>query len=271
MAVLRIGLVQLRARRSKSESREAIKALLERSRVEADLIALPEYAMFDPTGVPPEHVAREAEQLDGPWVDFISWLAGQYSAYVVATLFEAGPRKPYNTAIVVSPGGSVVYTYRKLHLFDAYGYRESSYFTPGSTAPKPVEVKGVKLGIAICFDIRFPELFRLYALQGAQLAVVPSAWYRGPLKEEILRFLAQARAHENTMYVALPVLYGERFTGRSMLVNPLGVVEVDAGPGERYVEGIIDTSTVEQARKELPVLRLVRGDVYGLPRSRASS
>lgn len=255
----------MEAARSKEEARRGIERLLASARVEADVIAMPEYAMFDPTGLPPSRVAREAEPLDGPWVDFAASIAAQYSAYVVATMFEAAAPRPYNTAVVVSPGGGVVAVYRKLHLFDAYGYRESDYFQPGRAPPRPFEVRGVRLGLAICFDIRFPELFRSYALQGAHAVIVPAAWYRGPLKEEALRFLAQARAHENGMYVALPVLYGERFTGRSMVVDPYGVVEVDAGVGARYVEATLDTSLVEEARRQVPVLRMLRPEAYRLP------
>ena len=135
---LRVGLVQLRAARSKEEARERIVALLSRSRVEADLLAFPEYSMMDPTGAPPSRVAEAAEPLDGPWVEMGARLASEYSAYVVLTLFEKGERKPYNSAVLVKPSGDVALVYRKLHLFDAYGYRESDYFEPGSVVPDPV-------------------------------------------------------------------------------------------------------------------------------------
>ncbi len=262
MAELRLGLVQIAAPRSKSEAREKVRRLLGRARVEADIIAFPEYMMFDPTGLPPEKVAAEAEPLEGPWIDFVASLASEYSAYVLATMYEHAVPKPFNTAVLVAPNGHTLLVYRKTHLFDAYGYRESSYFQPGPGPSKPVDVKGFRVAVAICFEIRFPELFRHYALEGADVILVPSGWYRGPLKEETFRFLAQARAHENTVYLAAPILYGERFTGRSLVVDPYGVVVAEAGHGERYVEALVERSRLDEARRDLPLLRLRRPSLY---------
>jgi predicted amidohydrolase len=114
----------------------------------------------------------------------------------------------------------------------------------------------------VCFELRFPEVFRIHGARGAELVIVPAAWYRGDGKEEALRVLAQARAHENGYYVAVSAHYGSRFTGRSIVVNPLGLVEVDAGWGDRYVEHQLDKSMVEEARRLYPLLELRRTDLY---------
>ncbi|MCC6032873.1 MAG: nitrilase, partial [Desulfurococcaceae archaeon] len=127
-----------------------------------------------------------------------------------------------------------------------------------------VDIGKAKIAVAICFDIRFPELFRIYSLNGAELVVIPSAWFKGPLKEETLSFLARARAHENTIYVAVAVQYGDEYTGRSLVVDPWGTQILDLGVGEKYYELDVDIDLVSEVRKKLPVLQLRRTDLYRL-------
>ena len=126
------------------------------------------------------------------------------------------------------------------------------------------EVAGARVAVAVCFDLRFPELFRLYALAGAEVVAVPAAWYRGPLKEEMLHVLAKARAVENTVYVAVANQYSDRFTGRSVAADPMGVALVDLGVGERYAEVPLDLDYLEEVRRQIPLLGLRREDVYEL-------
>jgi len=94
--------------------------------------------------------------------------------------------------------------------------------------------------------------------------VVPSAWFKGPLKEETLSFLARARAHENTIYVAVAVQYGDEYTGRSLVVDPWGTQILDLGVGEKYYELDLDIDLVSEVRRKLPVLQLRRTDLYRL-------
>ncbi len=260
---LRIGVVQATSAKTKQESLRRINSLLSRNRVEADLLVFPEYLMADPTGEKPEFVAGVAEELNGEWIQFFQEIAREYSVYIVASMFEKNSRsKPYNTVFVLDSSGAIISTYRKIHLFNAYGYRESDYFEPGGEIPSPVDIKGFKVGLSVCFDLRFPELYRAYALMGADIVVVPSAWYSGPLKEETLRSLLKARAHENTIYLAAPVLYGKHFTGRSMVIDPYGVVILDLGIGEKYAEINLYRDILEEARKTLPLLEMRRPDLY---------
>ena len=229
-------------------------------------MVLPEYSMFVPDGLSPEEVYALSEGLDGPFLQELSRFAEEFSTYVLAPILERSekPPKVYNTSVLLSPSGAVVTTYRKLHLMDALGVRESTYVVPGDRPSPVVEVAGARVAIAVCFDLRFPELFRLYALAGAELVAVPAAWYRGPLKEEVLHALARARAIENTVYVAVANQYSDRFTGRSAAVDPLGVVAVDLGIGERYAEVSLDLNYLEEVRRQLPLLSLRREDVYEL-------
>ncbi|MEB3774372.1 MAG: carbon-nitrogen hydrolase family protein [Desulfurococcales archaeon] len=256
----RIGILQAPASSGKEQARKAVVEVLTKSRVEADIIVMPEYLMMDPTGLGPKELASIAEPLDGPWVRWIEGLSREYGACIVASMFERGDGKPYNT-VIVARDGELVYSYRKTHLFDALGYKESTVFNRGEEPPGTVDC-GMKIGTIVCFEIRFPELTRRLVLEGAEVIVVPAAWYRGDGKEEALRFLAQARAHENTVYVTVSALYGDRFTGRSMLINPMGIVVQDLGHGVRYVEADVDRGEISEARHRLPLLRLRRRELY---------
>ncbi len=257
-----IGLIQLNARLDKAESLKAVRRLATRI-PDNSIIAIPEYAMYDPTGVKAEELNRVAETLEGSWVKGLSEIARSKGSCVIGTLIERNSNgKPYNTAVILDERGEVIASYRKTHLFDALGYRESDVFTPGERLFTPVKACGLRIGLAICFEIRFPEILRYQALKGADLVVIPSAWYTGHGKEEQYRFLAQARAHENTIWIAAPILYGSRFTGRSMVVDPLGVVTAEAGYGEKVLQARVDTREVERAREILPLLGLRRTDLY---------
>ena len=265
-----VGFLQVAPRGSKEETLRAVERVLSTARPEADIYLTPEYLMLDPTGLDAGAVGSAAEGLDGPWLRFFREAARRRGSCFLATFFERAGDSVYNSVAVIDERGDVISVYRKTHLFDAYGYRESSFTRPGDRLFEPVKLCGVKVGLAVCFEIRFPEIFRAQALAGAELIAVPAAWYRGPLKEETLRFLAQARAHENTVYVAVASNPGENFVGRSMLVDPMGVVRVELGVGERYAAAPVDASEIREARRTLPVLRLRRPELYQAAWARAS-
>jgi predicted amidohydrolase len=266
MDSLRLVLVQLAASGSKEESARKISKLLEKAaKHKPDIVVLPEYSMFDPTGLRAEDIVNEAEPLDGPWSRFFAEHAERNGFYILYTMFERRPgyRKAFNTAVLVSPSGEQLLVYRKTHMFDILGYRESDLFEPGNELSRVIDVNGYRLGVAICFEIRFPEIFRSLALRGADVVVVPAGWYRGPVKEDQIRLLAAARAHENTLFVVVPVLYGDNFTGRSLVADPYGVIRLDAGPGEKVVAVELSKEELEEARRMLPLLRLRRPELYG--------
>ncbi len=262
MAQINVSIIQLEARLSKSGSLTALEKLI--GGAKGDLILAPEYSMFDPTGLDPSAIAMGAEEPGGEWLSRIRSKAREKGSCIVVGFFEKAPgaSKPYNSVAVIDDRGEIAGIYRKTHLFDALGFRESNYFTPGEKLFDPVEVCGVKLGLAICFEIRYPEVIRHQAIMGAEIVAIPSAWYRGIGKEEQYRFLARARAHENTVWIAAPILYGDSFTGRSLVVDPLGVVRADAGYGEKILEYTINTREIEEARRKLPLLELRRPSLY---------
>ncbi|MCE4602108.1 MAG: nitrilase, partial [Desulfurococcales archaeon] len=173
----RIGILQVASSRGKEEARSRVERLLARSKVEANLIVMPEYLMADPTGLSPGELASLAEPVGGEWTKWLEKLADEYSSCIIASMFESGPGKPYNTVIIAEPGRGIVYTYRKTHLFDALGYRESDILSPGSEPPKAINACSLNLGTVVCFELRFPELFRMLALDGAELVAVPAGWY----------------------------------------------------------------------------------------------
>ena len=261
---LRVGIAQVASHGGKSVTMSKIGKILSSARVEADVIVFPEYIMADPTGFDRWSIYSVSEDIGGRWTRFFEEIAKEHGAFVITTLFEKSKgEKAYNTSIAISPNGEVVATYRKVHLFDALGYEESKVFSSGKEASPIFSIGKHKSAMAVCFDIRFPELFRRYALEGAVITFVPAAWYKGPYKEEMLRFLAMARAHENTMYIVVASNPGERFVARSMVVDPLGIIRLDLGLGEKYQEYDLDMDYVEQVREQLPVLKLRKPNVYG--------
>ncbi|MCE4624301.1 MAG: carbon-nitrogen hydrolase family protein [Desulfurococcales archaeon] len=263
-----VSVLQMSASRTKAEALEKLKKLVSEAR--GDIIVMPEYAMVDPTDLDPETLYKTSETLDGSWVNTLRNVAREKGSCVIGTLFEKSPEPPrvYNTAVLIDPNGDVISVYRKTHLFDILGYRESEKILAGEELFEPVELCGARVGLAICFEIRYPELFRLQAEKGVDVFFIPSAWYTGHLKEETYRVLAQARAHENVSYVIGAILYGERFTGRSLVVDPYGVVVAEAGIGEKVLEAVLDGRVLMEARSKLPLLELRRRDLYGLVEKR---
>src|SRR2546429_79669 len=180
-----------------------------------------------------------AEPLDGPFCSGLAAAAKQTGVALVAGVFEPAPGgRVYNTAVAYDGAGELVASYRKLHMFDAFGHRESDEVAPGS-APVACTLAGVRTGLAICYDVRFGELSRALAVAGAELMVLPAAWAAGLFKEEHWVTLVRARAIENTMWVVAvcqvpdpdePLTRAATGIGRSLLVDPLRVVPADLGP-----------------------------------------
>jgi predicted amidohydrolase len=173
--------------------------------------------------------------------------------------------------VVLDGDGTLVASYRKLHLFDAFTQRESDLVAPG-TSVVVAALAGVQVGVQICYDIRFPELTRALAVGGASLVTVSAAWQAGLFKEEHWVTLLRARAIENTVWIAAVGQVpdpGEKPTraptgvGRSMLIDPLGVVRADLGPSPEVMVINADMSLVETVRRTLPSLANRRQDVFG--------
>ena len=251
---LRLALVQRASTLDAAENRAAVKSVGSSLEQGTGLVVFPEVFMRD-FGKPGSDVSEFAEPLDGPFVQSLTELAAACDTTVVAGMFEASddPTRPYNTLAVVDRDGLRA-SYRKIHLYDSFGYKESDSLLAGDVEPVLVEVGGLSVGLMTCYDLRFPELARELVARGAELLVVPSAWVAGPGKVEHWRTLALARAIENTAYVAAVGQPGPRYTGHSLVAGPAGEVLAEVGDGERLLAASVSRDRLEEARRTNPSL-----------------
>lgn len=256
---MRARVIQIAAKPDKRENLKRALSLLDES--SADLNVFPEYLMgVGSEGVTSAYVSSLAEPLDGEFAGSLIDKSRERGFAVAFSMFLREGDRVYNAA-VLADRGRVAALYRKIHLFDAYGYRESSIFSAGSELAV-ARVGEFTAGLAVCFDLRFPELFRAMMLRGVDLFLLPAAWYKGSYKLEQWRALTAARAHENLAYLAAANQVGERFTGHSSVVSPWGCALVELGESEAFAEVEIDRSEVDQARKAVPVRQLLKLDLY---------
>jgi len=229
----------------------------------ARLVVFPEATMCR-FGVP---LAPIAEPTDGAWADGVRRIATDSGITVIAGMFTpAGDGRVTNTLIVAGPGSANGPSthYDKIHLYDAFGFTESRTVAPGHE-PVVVTVDGVRVGLSICYDIRFPALYTELARRGAQLIVVSASWGSGPGKLEQWTLLARARALDSMSYVAAAGQADPGDTssgsgapngvGGSLVVTPLGEVVASAGDGPQLVVADIDVDRVTEARDNIAVLR----------------
>jgi predicted amidohydrolase len=216
-----------------------------------------------------------AEPLDGPFCAGLAQAARRAGVAIVAGVFESAPGEDrvFNTTVAVDETGRIAAAYRKIHLFDALGQRESDTVAPGRE-PVLADLAGLRVGFLTCYDVRFPELARALAASGAELLVIPAAWAAGLFKEEHWVTLVRARAIENTIWVAAAGQVpdpAERPTsaptgiGRSMLVDPMGTVRLDLGSAGHVAVGDVDTAMTAQVRSVLPCLANRRDDLFAAP------
>ncbi|WP_127474402.1 carbon-nitrogen hydrolase family protein [Microbacterium sulfonylureivorans] len=225
----------------------------------ARLVVFPEYASYfvDPFD---HSLLENAQDVDGPFVQALRGLADRHGVHIVAGLLErAGDdRRVRNTVVAVDRSGLVA-TYRKLHLYDAFGQRESDWVEAGDiTAPETFELGGLRFGLMTCYDLRFPEVGRLLVDAGADVFLVPAEWVRGPLKEHHWRTLLHARAIENTVFVAAADHPPPLGVGCSMIVDPQGVDLAAVGTATDVAVAHLDPAAVERVRRVNPSLRLRR-------------
>jgi deaminated glutathione amidase len=252
---MRVSLIQAAATTDKATNLDVVRKLVgDAASQRPDLVVLPE-AMMHEYGSPQINLADVAEPLDGPFVTTLADLATTYEATIVGGMFERTDGLPYNTLVAVAPDGTLAAAYRKVHLFDSFGHQESARLRAGDPTAVTVDVEDTRVGLMTCYDVRFPELARLLIDQGASLLAVPAAWVRGPLKESHWETLLRARAIENTVYVAGAAQCGPEYCGRSMLVDPFGVVTAALGEQEGVVPGDVDPGRLADVRRRNPALQ----------------
>ncbi len=254
---LRVALVQTASSRVPEENLRLLQGL---AVPPADLVVLPEVFQRD-FGRPGEPLGPDAEPLDGPFVAALTARAAAHGGTWVAGMVERSgdPDRPFNTLVVVDADGLRA-TYRKIHLYDSFGFQESDRLLAGERTPVLFEAGGLGVGLMTCYDLRFPELARELSRAGAELLLVPSAWVAGPRKLRHWQTLVAARAVENVAYVAAVGQSGPRYTGHSVLVDPRGDVVVEAGTDDEVLVGPVDPELVAVARRENPSLANRRDD-----------
>lgn len=263
---MRVSVAQFGSGTDAAENRAVCGELVARAAADgAELVVLPEAAMY-PFDRPAPELAAAAEALDGPFVETLVAAAARYDLVAVAGMFETGPEPPgiYNTVVAVDRAG-VLCRYRKLHMYDALGKRESDSFLPGpidGTELGTLERGGLVLGILTCYDLRFPEPFRALADRGATAFVLPAAWVAGPLKTEQWLTLCRARAIENTAYLLAAAQPPPDYCGHSVVLDPMGVALAELEDGQAVASAEISPTRVREVRALLPVLEQRRYRVH---------
>jgi len=264
--VTKVAVVQMRAETYKKNNlKKILRYISQATQKGAKLCTFPEFMMcYTPSSQSPADLANIAEKIDGEFVSSISEEAKKNSIQVIGTLYEKSPKpnRVYDTSFLIEKNGKVISTYRKVHLYDALGFKESTKLYPGSSITKPVKTSVGKMGMMICYDLRFPEMSRILASSGSEILVVPSAWVKGKMKEEHWLTINKTRAIENGCYVISPDQVGNIYCGRSVVVDPYGKILLDMKKKEGI--GIVDISLdeVKQVRQKLPLLQNRRTDIY---------
>ncbi len=261
---MRIAVAQHTATMDKPANLERIADLTERAAdAGAALVVFPEGAMCD-FGTKTDDLHGLAEPLDGTFVRALMKLANRFGLTLVSGMFESipGDHLIHNSAVVVAPSAGVAGVYRKRHLFDAFGEIESERFKAGDGDPLLVEIGGFKVAVVICYDMRFASFIERAGDAGADLVLAPAAWVTGPLKEENLSVVAHARALDNTMYVAVAGQGPPAYTGRSVIVDPLGATLAALADSDGVATAEISHERIRAARARLPVLSQRRAAAY---------
>ncbi|MDN5894643.1 MAG: carbon-nitrogen hydrolase family protein [Nocardioides sp.] len=250
---IRITIVQQSSSLRPEENRAAVAAVDS----DADLVVFPEAFARD-FGKPGDDISEFAEPHDGPFSQALNgWVgAGQT---VVAGMFEASedPDRPFNTLLV---RGATEASYRKIHLYDSFGYLESDRLTAGPWTPTLIDVHGFRVGLMTCYDLRFPELARALVDLGADVLVVPAAWVPGRSGDEHARkidhwtTLVRARAIENTTYVVAAGQAAPRYTGHSLVVAPSGDVVAQALAEPTELSATLSRALIDEVRRTNPSL-----------------
>lgn len=249
----------------KDANLQTISEMVERAaRRQAQLIVLPEYAIFTVDAMD-ERFVQAAEALDGPSSQRLAALSREYDMTIIGGInevCESDPERIYNT-LVAYQSGEIAETYRKIHLYDAFGYRESDRVIAGDASSElaVVEVGGFVVGMQTCYDIRFPEVSRTLIDRGAEILALPAEWVPGPGKEYFWNTLIRARAIENTAYVLAADQSGPTGVGQSAIIDPLGTTVAAMANEQGLATGCISRERLDQVRQINPALDLRRYSV----------
>ena len=261
---MKIALAQIAVSGDKPANLENIaKAAASAGAAGARLVVFPEASMHH-FGKPSDPLSPIAESLEDVFVCALRGMARRHRLWILAGMFEKieGDAHVYNTLVLVRDDGELHDVYRKIHLYDAFGYKESDRMRPGDGKTLSFTIDGVPLGAMTCYDLRFPELARHLTRAGAHALLLPTAWLSGPLKEMHLATLLRARAIENTVYMGAADQCPPGYCGNSVLFDPLGVVVASLGEEPGVIVGDVDSERVATARAKNPSIANSRVDIY---------
>ncbi|HET6799779.1 MAG TPA: carbon-nitrogen hydrolase family protein [Nitrososphaeraceae archaeon] len=265
-----VAIVQMKSSEDKMENLQlSVDFIREAAKKKSNLICFPEFQMaYSPVSQPANQLSEIAESVnDGNFITTLRKAAKVNKISIISTIYEKSNsgfnNRVYDTVVLIDSKGEISSVYRKLHLYDALGFKESDKMMAGNMIEKPAKTSVGNIGLMICYDIRFPEMSRILTVKGANVLVSPSAWVHGVMKEEHWQTLLKARAIENGLYIIAPDQVGNIFSGRSMAIDPFGVVLLDMGNREGMEVVEIDKSRVQKVRELLPLLKNRRTDVYG--------
>jgi deaminated glutathione amidase len=273
-SALRAAAVQLNSRDEKERNLETAERLVREAAADgARLIALPE--KWNLLGAA-EALLAGAEELDGPTLSAARSWARELGIHLVAGSIaerSAGEEKLFNTSVLIGPDGSDLAVYRKIHMFDVevggVSYRESEHERGGGEIVTATIADGVGLGLSVCYDLRFPELYRILAVRGSRVITVPSA-FTFPTGRAHWEVLLRARAIEDQAFLIAPNQVGEapphyRSWGHSAIVDPWGALLAVAPDEECFVAAELDFGAQDEVREKLPSLANRRPDAYRWP------
>jgi predicted amidohydrolase len=265
----RAALVQMKSSVDKNKNLSySLKLIGRAAQKKAQLICFPEFQMaYSPAEQKPETLHEIAEKINGDFISALSNSAKKNKINVVATIYEIintnkQNQKVFDTAVIIDERGKIQSVYRKIHLYDALGFKESKKLLAGNIIEKPTRTSVGNLGLQICYDMRFPEISRILTVNGANILVSPSAWVAGFMKQEHWEIMLKSRAIENGVYVIAPNQLGNIYCGHSMVIEPFGATLTDMGNREGMEILDIDNSRIDTVRRTLPLLRNRRRDVY---------
>jgi predicted amidohydrolase len=269
---VRVAAVQLNSTGEKSRNLDAAERLVRAAAADrSELVALPEKWNLLAGG---RELLEGAEPLDGPSLEAARGWARELGIHLLAgSVSERAAERAFNTSVLIGPDGSDLAVYRKIHMFDVdiggVAYRESEHEQAGEEVVT-AEVEGLSAGLTVCYDLRFPELYRILAVRGARLITVPSA-FTAVTGRDHWEVLLRARAIENQVFVLAPNQAGDappHFSsyGQSAIVDPWGgILALAAGPEECFIAADLDLAAQERVREELPSLANRRPDAYIWP------
>ena len=262
MNTLRIALAQTTHPKDGDAAGLVARVCEQAAQERCELVVFPE-SLMTPYEKDKGAFLKEAEPIDGPFSQSVCATAKRLGLWAAYTVNELNPNgHPFNTAVIADSAGEICGSYRKTHLFDTDFTKESDRMAQGDALFTPIDSPWGKIGLGICYDLRFPEVARKQALEGATLLLYPAAWVAGDLKIEQWETLIRARALENELFVAGVSRADEGYIGHSCIADPRGTIAARAGAGDELLIADLDFSLIDCVRSAMPVFDHRRPSLY---------